>query len=187
MAFLVAQFQNEWDGGEHVVKLTEKQERFIDYYIETNNASEAARLAGYSKRTAKSMGSENLTKPAIQQAIEKRLQELKNERTATLQETLEFMTAVMRGNVEEEVVVTEGTGDGCSESRIMPKKPSVRDRLEAAKELERRLGRFVDLEKEEQQLRIEKLKADIAERHTDTQTEPVTFMFDRKKEYTDES
>nr|WP_036257262.1 terminase small subunit [Megasphaera sp. UPII 135-E] len=169
------------------MKLTEKQERFIDYYIETNNASEAARLAGYSKRTAKSMGSENLTKPAIQQAIEKRLQELKNERTATLQETLEFMTAVMRGNVEEEVVVTEGTGDGCSESRIMPKKPSVRDRLEAAKELERRLGRFVDLEKEEQQLRIEKLKADIAERHTDTQTEPVTFMFDRKKEYTDES
>ena len=93
----------------------------------------------------------------------------------------------MRGNVEEEVVVTEGTGDGCSESRIMPKQASVRDRLEAAKALERRLGRFVDLEKEEQQLRIEKLKADIAERHTDTQTEPVTFMFDRKKEYTDES
>lgn len=169
------------------MKLTGKQERFIDYFIETGNATEAARLAGYSKRTAKSMGSENLTKPAIQQAIEKRLQKLKNERTATLRETLEFMTAVMRGNVEEEVVVTEGTGDGRSESRIMPKKPSVRDRLEAAKELERRLGRFVDLEKEEQQLRIEKLKADIAERHTDTQTEPVTFMFDRKKEYTDES
>ena len=169
------------------MKLTEKQERFIDYYIETDNAAEAARKARYSKRTAKSMGSENLTKPAIQQAIEKRLQELKNERTATLRETLEFMTAVMRGNVEEEVVVTEGTGDGRSESRIMPKKPSVRDRLEAAKELARRLGRFVDLEKEEHQLRIEKLKADIAERHTDTQTEPVTFMFDRKEEHPDES
>lgn len=169
------------------MKLTGKQERFIDYFIETDNAAEAARKAGYSKRTANRIGSENLKKTVIQQAIKKRLEELKNERTATLQEALEFMTAVMRGEVEEEVVVTEGTGDGCSEARIMPKKPSVRDRLEAAKELARRLGRFVDLEKEEHQLRIEKLKADIAERHTDTQTEPVTFMFDRKEAHPDAS
>lgn len=169
------------------MKLTGKQERFIDYFIETDNAAEAARKAGYSKRTANRIGSENLKKTYIQQAIKKRLEELKNERTATLQEALEFMTAVMRGEVEEEVVVTEGTGDGCSESRIMPKKPSVRDRLEAAKELARRLGRFVDLEKEEHQLRIEKLKVDIAERHTDTQTEPVTFMFDRKEAHPDAS
>lgn len=69
----------------------------------------------------------------------------------------------------------------------MQKQASARDRLEAAKALEKRLGRFIDLEKEEQQLRIEKLKADVAERHTDTQAETVTFTFDRKEGHIDEN
>ena len=163
------------------MKLTEKQKRFVDYYIETGNASEAARKAGYSEKTCRVTGQENLLKPAIKSAIGKRLQELKNSRTATLNEVLEFITAA------EDVIVTEGTGDGGSEARIMQKQASARDRLEAAKALEKRLGRFVDLEKEEQQLRIEKLKADVAERNTDKQAETVTFTFDRKEEHTDES
>lgn len=169
------------------MKLTEKQKRFIDYFIETGNAAEAARKAGYSEKTAPWIGQENLQKPTIKAAIEKRLQELKSSRTATLSEILEFMTAVMRGEVIEDVIVTEGTGDGCSEARIMQKQASARDRLEAAKALEKRLGRFIDLEKEEQQLRIEKLKADVAERNTDTQAETVTFTFDREEAHTDES
>ena len=32
-------------------KLTEKQKRFIDYYIETANATESAKRAGYSEKT----------------------------------------------------------------------------------------------------------------------------------------
>lgn len=69
----------------------------------------------------------------------------------------------------------------------MQKQASARDRLEAAKALEKRFGRFIDLEKEEQQLRIAKLKAEVAERNTDKQTETVTFTFDREEEHTDES
>lgn len=167
------------------MKLTEKQKRFVDYYIETGNASEAARKAGYSEKTCRVTGQENLLKPAIKSAIGKRLQELKNSRTATLNEVLEFITAVMRGEVAEDVIVTEGTGDGGSEARIMQKQASARDRLEAAKALEKRLGRFTDLEKEEQQLRIAKLKAEVAERNTDKQAETVTFTFDRKGELID--
>ena len=34
-------------------KLTEKQKRFIDYYIETANATESARRAGYSEKNSK--------------------------------------------------------------------------------------------------------------------------------------
>lgn len=143
--------------------LTEKQKRFVDYYIETGNASEAARLAGYSARIANRIGTENLSKPVIKAAIDKRLQELANKRTASLSEVLEFMTSTMRGEVQEDVVVTEGTGDGCSEARVIQKQVSARDRLEAAKALEKRLGRFIALEKEEQELRIEKLKAEVAE------------------------
>ena len=43
------------------MKLTEKQKRFCDEYIKLGNAKEAAINAGYSKKTAKSMGAENLT------------------------------------------------------------------------------------------------------------------------------
>lgn len=43
------------------MKLTEKQQRFVDYYIETGNASEAARKAGYSKCIANRIGTENLS------------------------------------------------------------------------------------------------------------------------------
>lgn len=52
------------------MKLTEKQQRFVDYYIETGNASEAARKAGYSEKTCRVTGQENLLKPAIKSAIE---------------------------------------------------------------------------------------------------------------------
>ena len=33
-------------------QLTEKQKRFVDFYIKTANASEAARLAGYSEKNS---------------------------------------------------------------------------------------------------------------------------------------
>jgi len=56
-----------------VALLTEKQENFCTEYLACRNVTEAAIKAGYSKRTAYSMGSENLKKPEIQ----KRLTELR--------------------------------------------------------------------------------------------------------------
>ncbi|WP_321917802.1 terminase small subunit [Burkholderia cepacia] len=50
-------------------KLTAKQQRFVDEYLVDLNASAAARRAGYSERTARAIGDENLTKPDIQAAI----------------------------------------------------------------------------------------------------------------------
>jgi len=52
---------------ENEVKLTLKQRKFIKYYIETGNASEASRRAGYA--LGKEQGYENLTKPHIRQAF----------------------------------------------------------------------------------------------------------------------
>jgi phage terminase small subunit len=49
--------------------LTDKQQAFVDHYLTKLNATEAAKAAGYSKKTAKSMGYENLTKPHIKAAI----------------------------------------------------------------------------------------------------------------------
>ena len=51
------------------IKLTEKQKRFCEFYIVNWNASDAARKAGYSKKTAYSIGEENLRKPELQAYI----------------------------------------------------------------------------------------------------------------------
>lgn len=59
------------------MKLTVKQQKFADEYIITGNASEATIKAYYSKKTARSVGAENLTKPYIKKYINKRLSELK--------------------------------------------------------------------------------------------------------------
>ena len=59
-------------------KLTQKQERFVQEYLIDLNATQAAIRAGYSCRTARSIGQENLTKPAIQQAIQERTGKVAN-------------------------------------------------------------------------------------------------------------
>ena len=53
-------------------KLNDRQKRFADEYLIDFNATEAAKRAGYSEKTAYSMGSENLKKPDILAYIEKR-------------------------------------------------------------------------------------------------------------------
>lgn len=141
------------------MKLTEKQKRFVDYYIETGNASEAARRAGYSEKTAGWIGQENLQKPTIKAAIDARLKELEDKRIAKADEVMQFLTSTLRGEVKEERVVVEGTGDGRSDARIIRVQVSARDRLEAAKSLLKRYP--MQLDAKEQKLRLQKLEAEI--------------------------
>ncbi len=120
------------------MKLTEKQKRFIDYYIETGNATEAARRAGYSEKTAKQIGNENLTK--LDFFIKERLKELEDARIAKADEVLRHLTAAMRGEIEEEVVVVESIGDYESRARIIKKQLSAKERIRAAELLAKRYG-----------------------------------------------
>lgn len=53
-----------------MARLTEKQARFVAEYLVDLNATEAAKRAGYSEKTAYSIGFENLRKPEIQEAIQ---------------------------------------------------------------------------------------------------------------------
>ncbi|MBS9774595.1 MAG: terminase small subunit [Tenacibaculum sp.] len=64
-------------------KLTEKQKQFCEEYIVDLNATQSAIRAGYSERTAHSIGNENLIKPEIQNYI----QELKKKRAKELKIT----------------------------------------------------------------------------------------------------
>lgn len=81
--------------------MTPRQKAFADAYIATGNASEAARRAGYSSRTANRIGHENLTKPVIAAYIAERMAAQDAERVADADEVLGFLTSIMRGEIDD--------------------------------------------------------------------------------------
>lgn len=104
-------------------ELTPKQKAFADYYIECGNATEAAKRAGYSDKTARQIATENLTKPSICEYIAERVKPTEEKRIATGDEIMQFFTSVMRGEVLD--------------AFDLP--PSLADRKDAAKELAKRI------------------------------------------------
>ena len=126
------------------MNLTDKQKAFCDYYLESLNATEAAIKAGYSKKTARKIGSENLTKLDIKNYIDKRLKELEDARIAKVDEVMKFLTSSLRGEVEEEVVSTMSTMEGETKPVIIKKQISARDRIKAAELIGRRYQLYTD-------------------------------------------
>lgn len=114
------------------MELTPKQKAFADYYLETGNATEAAKRAGYSENSAKQIGTENLSKPSISQYIAERQKQLEDKRIADISEVLQFFTAVMRGEVKDQFDFD----------------PSLSDRLSAGKELMKRYEKGDDGKKD---------------------------------------
>lgn len=78
------------------MELTEKQKRFIDFYIQTGNATESCRLAGYRGNNLDRIGYENLRK--LENYIKPRIEELDLSRTATLEDIFIYWTNTMNDN-----------------------------------------------------------------------------------------
>lgn len=72
---------------------------------------------------------------------------------------MEYLTASMRGEIKEDVVVTEGEGEGCSSARVVQKQISARDRIKAAELLLKRYPMAGEVE--ERKLSMAKLKAEV--------------------------
>lgn len=115
-------------------KLTAKQSAFIDAYLgeAKMNATQAARIAGYKHPEAQ--GAENLRKlrPWIDEVMSKR----HSDAIATQEEIQQFFTAVVRGEVKEEVVSNNG--------KILEVPASTKDRLKAAECMGRAYGMFTE-------------------------------------------
>lgn len=127
-----------------MAKMTAKQKRFCDEYLIDLNATQAAIRAGYSEKTAGVMGAENLTKPNIKEYISNRMAEKESELIADQDEVLRYLTAVLRGKTQSEVVVVENIGDFMSQARTMQKAPDEKERLKAAELLGKRYGIYTD-------------------------------------------
>ena len=126
------------------MKLTEKQKRFCDYFIETGNITEAAIKAGYSKKTAYAIGQENLKKPILKAYIDEKLEEMQSKRIADATEVMELLTQALRGEIKEEIVVVENIGDYMSEAKTIDKQIGAKDRIKAAELLGKRYGLYTD-------------------------------------------
>ena len=126
------------------MKLNARQKAFCEYYVAGGNATDAAIKAGYKEKNARFIGSENLTKANIKEYIEELMRKLESERIATAEEVLQNLTAMMRGEIQEEVIVVEGEGDGVSSARIMKKQVSAKERIKAAELLGKRYALFTD-------------------------------------------
>ncbi len=125
-------------------KLTAKQQRFCDEYLIDLNATQAAIRAGYSKKTARQMGTENMAKPSIKEYIDERMAEKEKSLIADQDEVLKYLTSVLRGEGYEEMVVVEGYGEGRSRATTVARDVSPKDRLKAAELLGKRYSLFTD-------------------------------------------
>ena len=124
--------------------MTPKQKKFADEYLVDTNATQAAIRAGYSKNTAYSQGQRLLKDVEVQQYIKTKAEELHNDKIANAEEVMKYLTSVLRGESQSEVVVVEGCGDGYSEARRIDKAPDEKERLKAAELLGKRYGIFTD-------------------------------------------
>jgi phage terminase small subunit len=126
-----------------MAELTEKQKRFADYYIESGNATESYKRAGYSYANDNIAGVEGhklLKNPKVSAYIDENLRMKDNERIASQDEVLEFLTSVMRGEVIERVPLFVGQGM----QELVDNVPTVQVRKSAAELLGKRYRLFTD-------------------------------------------
>lgn len=120
--------------------MTPRQKKFCDEYLTSGNATDAAVKAGYSPRTAKQIGCENLAKPNLKAYIDEQLDQLHCEKIADAAEVLQYLTAVMRGEHTEQVLKLVGEGV----QTVTTIDVSARERLKAAELIGKRFGLFTD-------------------------------------------
>jgi phage terminase small subunit len=122
------------------VSLNEKQKAFCEYYASSFNATESAKKAGYSEKTARSIGQRLLTYVDIQNYLATLTEKAKNSRIATITEVLEFFSETMRNKA------------------LMPK-----DRLKAAELLKEAIGNREDEEEKIEEVKVSFEDASISE------------------------
>lgn len=120
--------------------MTPRQQKFCDEYLISGNATDAAIKAGYSRKTAKQTGSENLAKPDLRAYIDERLAKIHSAKIADAEEVMKYLTSVMRGEHTEQVLKLVGEGV----QTVTDIDVSAKERLKAAELIGKRYGLFTD-------------------------------------------
>lgn len=130
-----------------MAKITDKQMIFANEYLIDLNATRAYKKAYPNVKkdsVAASAAVRMLRNVKVKEYIDEQLKKIEDESIANATEVMKYLTAIMRNELKEEVVVVEGEGEGCSSARIVKKDISAKDRNKAAELLGKRYRLFVD-------------------------------------------
>ena len=120
--------------------MNERQRRFADDYIISGNATDAAIKAGYSSKYANTNASKLLQNTTIKSYIDERLAQLASEKIATQEEVLTYLTSVMRGETQEQTLISIGElGQTITDIDV-----GAKDRIKAAELLGKRHRLWTD-------------------------------------------
>ena len=123
--------------------MTEKQRLFADEYLKDLNGTRAYKTIYTTIKNdnvAAVRANTLLKQKDISDYISKRLEEIHNENTADIQEVMEYLTSVLRGESASAVLMMSGNGM----QKITEKPPDEKERLKAAELLGKRFGMFKD-------------------------------------------
>lgn len=123
--------------------MTEKQRLFADEYLKDLNGTRAYKTIYTTIKNdnvAAVRANTLLKQKDISDYISKRLEEIHNENTADIQEVMEYLTSVLRGESASAVLMLSGNGM----QKVTEKPPDEKEKLKAAELLGKRFGMFKD-------------------------------------------
>lgn len=88
------------------MSLTVKQQKFADEYIANGNATQAAIIAGYSKKYARQNTQKLLQNTTVKKYLAERMEEISSAKIMKADEILRTLTSIGRGEIPETTVVT---------------------------------------------------------------------------------
>lgn len=118
-------------------KLTKKERIFADEYVKTTNGTQSAITAGYSEKTARSKGSQLLTKVNVRQYIGAIMDERSKSTIATADEVLEYLTRVVRGEEKDAFGLDVSVADKTKAAELLGKRHMLfTDKVKLSAEVE---------------------------------------------------
>lgn len=106
--------------------LNQRQARFVQEYMKTNNITQSAIKAGYSPKTAHVQGCNLLKNIKIVNYIDAINERLESEKIADIQEVMEYLTSVMRGEKKDQFDIDASLSDRTRAAGELAKRLDVR-------------------------------------------------------------
>ena len=130
--------------------MTDKQTVFVQEYLKDMNATQAAIRAGYSQRTAYSIGQENLNKPEIKQTIDTAMNERAKRTTLTADYVLQNLQEIAKRCMQKRPVMVKGEQVKDDEGRNLWTF-DAKNAIRALELLGKHQGMFSDKNREQEQ------------------------------------
>ena len=108
--------------------LNQRQIRFVQNYMKTNNITQSAIDAGYSPKTAHVQGCNLLKNPKVSAYINAINERLESDKIADIEEVMQYLTSVMRGEKKDQFDMDASLSDRTRAAGELAKRLDVRAR-----------------------------------------------------------